>query len=56
MSLLLEDNTESLQNKLAVTFSKKGIEFDLEIASIFQDSSVTNPFQGLHTEYDNVLR
>ena len=50
MSLLLEDNTKFLQNKLAVTLSKKGIEYDSEIASIFQDS-ITNPFQGLHTQY-----
>ena len=51
MLLLLEDSTESLRNKLAITLSNKGIEFDVEIASVFKDSSVTNPFQGLHTEY-----
>lgn len=46
---LLESTTESLKAKLAMVLSSKQINFDEDIASVFENS--VNPFNGLHSEY-----
>lgn len=50
-SLFLNEKVQFLEKEVRVALHGKGLELDADIASAFQSSSVTAPFQGLHTEF-----
>lgn len=51
ISILLESRIQSLQEEISTTLDSRGLEFDPELALIFQKPSLTAPFQSLHSEF-----
>lgn len=49
--ILLENQVQSLQNELSSIFSQRGVQFDSEITSVFQNVHLTKPFRELNTDY-----
>ena len=51
ITVLLEGKVKKLRESLTEVVSRKGIQIDDSITSIFQDHRLITPFQGLRTEY-----
>lgn len=51
MHLLLEKSVTSLRDTLLSVLQRQGIEFDTELAEIFHDPALTNPFRSLQSEF-----
>lgn len=49
--LLLESRVQSLKDSLGAVFHQQQIEFDSELATIFQNPTVVLPFQDLQTNF-----
>lgn len=51
ISILLDSRMQSLQEDISTALHHRGIEFDSELAAIFQNPSITVPFQGLSSQF-----
>lgn len=51
ITILLDNRIQLLQESISTALQNKGLEFDAELAAIFQKPSLTTPFQGLHSEF-----
>lgn len=51
VSVLLYQKIEKLRNGVAKNLRTRNIEFDTELDTLFQDPTIMNPFQGLHSEF-----
>ena len=49
--LLLDSCVQSLKESLGTVLQRRGIEFDSELAAIFQNPSLVQPFKDLHSSY-----
>lgn len=50
-SLFLNEKVQSLEKEVRVVLRERGLEFDAELASVFQSPTMTTPFQDLQTEF-----
>ena len=51
IAILLDSRIQLLQESISTALQYKGLEFDAELAAIFQKPSLTTPFQSLHNEF-----
>ncbi len=51
ISVLLEGRVQLLQEDISTALRHRGVEFDAELAAIFQKSHLIAPFKGLHSEF-----
>ena len=51
ISILLDSRMQLLQENISSALCDRGLEFDTELAAIFQKPSITVPFQGLHSQF-----
>ena len=51
ISILLDSRIQLLREDISTALHDRGLEFDAELATVFQKPSLTAPFQGLHNEF-----
>lgn len=47
--VLIENSVKTLQDSLGAILCERGVDFDSELTAVFQNPSISRPFQELHS-------